>query len=1200
MRRAFVFGLLSWLSPTPLFAQFAFYDSVNNIHWAQIAPPSGEDFGFGQILREGLGYLGSSGGTLYEYDASRPEPWRRLPQPEPYSIHEYFALAPDDIWAAIEIPETYNRMLYHWDGKEWSPSFSGNVQNIRALAFASPDEGWMGGEYGELWHYQNGHWQQEELPAFIHIEKMKVLADSALYLLCEAPAQNALLRYHRGAWQTIFMNVLGNFRTPALNRSRHLLLAHDEAIAVERVSSAARPVWRMPLLQLDLFPNGAGYGVRNKTIYAIQDTVLVPLVKAPAELRGAYLFNERFSWITGAEGLILAPQTQLPATAPPPPQRTFTFRDVKLSSLYGLAVLQKQPGKFSHVYCVQTARPNALLEPEAFRRSDAASWDQAAKYNLTEPSQYADRHNSSGGALINFDQALVTGDLNGDGRDDVVIISMYGHPFVYLQTSHDYFLDATDFSGLKKWGYVEQRPMLGILFDADRDGDLDLFIACQFQSNAFFLNNGRAQFTAATQAAGLENEGGSIGAFAADFDNDGWEDLYVTRANRPNLIYRNLGRDPATGMVRFTEVCKESGDACWPSLKHAQGAALSDYDNDGDCDIFVCVLEAGNRLLQNDGKGVFTDVTAQVGLVGRDQSFGATFFDADNDGDLDLVVANRGKDRFYKSLGSRFMEQSELLGGSMADRNLLMFPGRQFGSSSYGSLAFDFDNDEDLDVFLSNFDDGLFFFQNSLNAPSTALQIFPEGVVSNRSAVGAKVFLYDAGKLNEPSALLGSRQIESANSFGCSPAKAAHFGVAPNELYDAKIVFPSGIVRELRGIRGGEALVVQEIAGITAEALKAKRTLTDLFLGYRSRERYLLFLLGALLLVLLLYLARKLVGLAQRELAQLALLFGASLFLVFLFWFATNTATFVLRPLIISGVLTGLAIAVMRTQRLYRGRAASMEMLHARLNAFGHGSLIRQLMDRLAFFAENLSPEEKLSEEQRRRLLEAASGVAHFLKDEIEAIRAYQASNNFATDLAFRLDDTWAVLKRVLKRLHESLTPPNNIDHNALQAAAKLQEQIRGLIAEFKRRAEQHYRARVPVIVKDFLRKLEHEGVSAHLPEALPGARVLPSDLVYVLDELVQNALRHVEGRRPHIVITARHALDEIQLDVRDNGCGMAEDLWEQIFRPGFTTKKNAPGGFGLYHARRRLEKYGAKIFVAKSVLGEGTTMRVCLVAAEE
>ncbi len=1194
--------LLSVLfNPVNLLAQFAFYDSLNNIHWAQIAPPSGGNLGYGQILREGLGYLTASDGELYEYDAARPQPWRRMPQPEPYAIHEYFALAPDDIWAAVEVPETYSRMLYHWDGQTWSPAFSGNVQKIRALYFTSPDEGWLGGEYGELWHYEKGRWQQQALPVFIHIERIKRLADRGLYVNCEAPQQTMLLRHYEGAWQTLFTATEGHFRVPILTPEQHLLITNDDAPAAQRLASSAFPIWQMPLLHMDLFPEGRGYGARGKTIYAIDDTICTPLIETPFELRGVYLFNEHFSWIAGSEGFLLAPQTQPVVAATPRLEQVFPLRVSELSNAYGLAVLQKRAGEPSHIYFVRTGQPNILLATSALNRSDVASYDEAGKFNLAGATEYdarilsADRR-----GLSNFDQALLTGDLNGDGRDDLIVIGMYGHPFVYLHSGRDYYFDATKFSGLQEWGYVEQRPMLGNLFDADRDGDLDLFIACQYRSNAFFLNNGRGQFTEVTQAAGLQTEGGGIGGFVADFDSDGWEDLYVTRVNRPNLLYRNVGVHDSSGGPRFADASAESGDACWPELKHSQGAALADYDNDGDCDIFVCNLETGNRLLQNDGKGRFTDVTSEAGLAAHDQSFGATFFDADNDGDLDLMVANRGKDRFYKNLGDgSFHEQSEQLGGRPSDRNLLMFPGRQFGSSSYGTLTFDFDGDEDLDVLMSNFDDGLFVLHNPLNAPNSALQIFPEGIISNRSAVGAKVFLYKAGRLSDAAALVGSRSIESATGYGCSPEKVAHFGVDPQAQYDAKIVFPSGAVREVRGMRGGDRLVVREIEGWAAEAIKARRTLVDLFTGYRSRARYVLFALGALSLSLLLYAGKNIVGLSQRDLGKLALLYGVCLLSVFLYWFAKTETAFVLRPLALSAAATILAILLMRTQRLYRGRVASMDMLHARLNAFDHGSLIRQLMDRLTFFAENLEPETKLSDETRRRLLEATSGVTHFLKNEIEAIRAYQDSNNFAMELAYRLDDTWALLKRVLKRLQGNLVQEENFDHRALRAAAELQGQMRELVADFKKRADQHYRAEICAVIQDYLRKSEHDSVNLNLPEALPFARILPADLAYVLDELVQNALRHIAGRRPKVVIQARHALDEIHLEVRDNGCGIPEHQWEQVFRPGFTTKRNAPGGFGLYHARQRLEKYGAKIFVAESTIGEGTTMRICLRAEE-
>lgn len=1184
--------------PAKLLAQFAFYDSINGIHWAQIAPPAVVDLGHAQILREGFGYLGGSDKGLYEYDASRPQPWRRMPQPEPYILGGYFALTPDDIWATVDVPETYNRMLYHWDGKKWSPAFSGNVQNIRAIYFSSPQEGWLGCEYGELWHYQNGQWRQEAAPTFLHINTIKLLADNALYVLCEAPAQNSLLRYHGGQWQTVFSNVAGLFRFSVLTHSQHLLVNNDHVDAVQRLPASTLPVWQMPLLQMDLFASGKGYGVRGKTVYAINDTTITPLAAAPVELHGAYLFNERFSWITGSDGFLLAPHSQ-PVAVPPPLERALSLRVSKMPDVYGLAVLQKRPGEFSHVYFVQTERPNALLASAVLDRSEAFSFDQAATFNLAGTTNYPARLSSVGLPYTNYDQAVVTGDLNGDGREDIVVIGMYGHPFVYLNSGKDYYFDATKFSGLQEWGYVQQRPMLGNLFDADRDGDLDLFIACQYRSDAFFLNDGHARFTEATAVAGLQTEGGGIGGFVADFDGDGWEDLYVTRVNRPNLIYRNLGVEASTGIVRFTEACAASGEACWPELKHSQGAAIADYDNDGDFDIYVCNLEAGNRLLQNDGTGRFSDVTAQAGLTAKDQSFGATFFDADNDGDLDLVVANRGRDRFYRnSAGGRFLEQSAFLGGEVLNRNLLMFPARQFGGSSYGTLAFDYDGDADLDVLISSFDDGLFFFKNTLQRPNTAIQIFPEGITSNRSAVGAKVFLYRTGRLGEAAVLAGSRAIESASGYGCSPAKAAHFGVDSSAEYRASIVFPSGTVREVGGLRGGDRLVVREIEGLAAQALKAQRTLADLFSGYRRRERYVLSMLGALVLGLLLFLGGRFVGLARREQARLAALFGVSLFVVLLYWFARYESTFVLRPLLLSTGITVAAIVLVRLHRLYRGRVASMDLLYARLHAFEHGSLIRQLMERLAFFAENLEPGGKLPEEARQRLLEATNGLNRFLKTEIEAIRVYQDSNNFAMELAYHLDDAWSLLRRMLKRVQASLLRGPSVEHEALAAAAKLQARMRELIAAFKKRVEQRFSTDVAFVLKDFLRKLEHEGVSIAPLDVLPCARILPDDLTYVLAELVQNALRHVAGRQPRILLQARHTLDEIHLDVSDNGCGIPEHLWEQVFRPGFTTKKHAPGGFGLFHARQRLEKYGAKISVVESKLDEGTTMRICLRAA--
>jgi len=121
---------IAFLYPITLSAQFAFYDSLHGMYWSQIEPPSFEDFGRCQIVHEGLGYILGSAGALYEFEASRKNPWRRLPQPGPYLIRNFYALAKDAIWATVIAPQLYKVALYYWNGAAWSAVASPNVYNI--------------------------------------------------------------------------------------------------------------------------------------------------------------------------------------------------------------------------------------------------------------------------------------------------------------------------------------------------------------------------------------------------------------------------------------------------------------------------------------------------------------------------------------------------------------------------------------------------------------------------------------------------------------------------------------------------------------------------------------------------------------------------------------------------------------------------------------------------------------------------------------------------------------------------------------------------------------------------------------------------------------------------------------------------------------------------------------------------------------
>ncbi|MDZ7266016.1 MAG: FG-GAP-like repeat-containing protein [candidate division KSB1 bacterium] len=1202
------FRFRSWLFCTLLlgpsvscFPQLAFHDSVHGISWSQVEPPSSEDLEKSQLLREGLGYLMSSSGQLYEYDALRPQRWRALPTPgQGRRLKLYFALAPDDIWATVEVPEIYKELIYHWDGKSWSPVFDRNIYNSRVLYFSSAEEGWLTCDYGEIWHYWRGTWQREKTETFLHVANLIPAPDGRLFAFCRAPEQGALLRRGRHRWEVVLTGLPPNCQAFAFASPRELLIGQETPLSF---SADTLSLHTLPLSNLQFLSDGTGYGISfdGRTIYALHRNTPVALVKSPLPVTEVRLWSRTFSWIVGSGGLLLMPTQGQSALFHAPAQNTTVLPPLELpvTRAYGVGVLQEAAGRPRWIYFVVTHAPNIALAADlifpavAPVRQKERFFDHAPALNIAGSTDYHSRHPQP--VRANYDQAIATGDLNGDGRDDLLVTSMYGHPFVYFKSTRDFYYDATAHSGLKQWGSILRRPMLPQLFDADNDGDLDLFIACQYASNAFFLNDGHGRFMEVTAAAGLTTRGGGIGAYAADFDGDGRQDLYLTCVNGPNLLYRNLGPDEK-GQPRFQDISARSGDACRQEIKESQGAALADYDNDGDIDLFVCNRLSCNALLQNDGSGFFTDVTVRAGLADQEQSMGAAFFDADLDGHLDLLVTNIGRDRYYRNNGDGTYR--EFFKNFDWNRPLnLMDASKRLGGYSSGLVTLDLNRDQTPDLIVANYDMEAMVFRNPPPRGRAALTIAVEGILSNRSAIGARVLLFETNPAGEAGRLVGQRLIESCSGYGSSPAKTAHFGVDFTTTYVARVYFPSGLVRELHGLRGGGHHLVTELSGMGASVIKAKRTLADLFLGFRSRERYLVLLLGALILFLLVKFGRKYWGVAAHEVPCLVWIFVLSFWSSLILWLARSQLVFVLRPLVIGTALTLAAMLVLRFQRMQRARPASLEMLQVRLHAFDHGSIIHQLLNRLAFYLENLQQESRLPPAACEKLLQIERNIRSLLKQEIEAILTYLYANSFALERAHVLEKNWQQFRRRLSGLQRSLQIGEMLQPALLAELRRSQEQIRTGIAELKQRLSAEYYTDVPAVIADLLQQRENSGLVLRPVPALPRARIAAADLAYVLDELVSNSLRHLDGRTPQITLELRHAYDEVHLDVCDNGAGIPPDLWEQIFKPGFTTKGGGHGGFGLFHVRQRLEKVGGKIFVAESQPGAGTTMRICLKA---
>jgi enediyne biosynthesis protein E4 len=446
-------------------------------------------------------------------------------------------------------------------------------------------------------------------------------------------------------------------------------------------------------------------------------------------------------------------------------------------------------------------------------------------------------------------QGVCIGDYDNDGFEDL-FVTYYGKNVLYHNNGDGTFTDVSEKAGLAgrktRWG-------TGCAFvDYDRDGNLDLFVAnyidmdlatapvpesgpCLYKGvmvacgppglnggkNILYHNNGDGTFTDVSDAAGITQANGTygLGVLTADFDNDGWPDIYVANDSTPSALYHNKKNG------KFEDIAVEAGCALSADGKPQAGMGVSagDYDLDGNLDI-VKTNFAGDTpsLYHNRGGMNFDDATFTAGLGMHTQflGWGCGFFDFDNNGWPDILICNGHvypeveQLRTEAGYPQRKLLYRNLQNGHFEDVSFNAGSGISTPVACRGCAFGDFDNDGDIDLVVNTVNDFPQLLRCDSRLNNNWIKVRTIGTKSNRSGIGARLKCVT----HVPGESKPHEQIDEVRSGGSYISQndlRIHFGLGLAEKVELlEIRWPSGQVDSVKDLRPNQLVYVKEGEGI--------------------------------------------------------------------------------------------------------------------------------------------------------------------------------------------------------------------------------------------------------------------------------------------------------------------------------------------------------------------------------------------------
>ena len=500
----------------------------------------------------------------------------------------------------------------------------------------------------------------------------------------------------------------------------------------------------------------------------------------------------------------------------------------------GVAVLDYNNDGWPDVYFVNGG------ELPSMKKSSPQYWNRLFQNN--RDGSFTDVTAKAGVSGEGYGMGVAVSDYDNDGDQDIFVAGV-NRNILFQNQGDGTFRDVTTSAGVEGLDPARGKPwsVAAAWVDYDNDGKLDLFVAnyCKWNTsidpycgdprpgyrtycfpakyeglpNQLFHNRGDGTFADVSQSSGIaQHIGKGMGLAVADFNDDGFTDIFVANDTVANFLFQNDGRGAFQEVALQTGVAVNESGAAVSSM----GVDFRDYDNDGRPDLMVTALEGETfPVFRNLGKGFFSDETFPSGLgVGtlKRSGWGLGMFDFNNDGFKDLFTVNAHVNDNIELYNEQTYRQSNAIFanlGNGAFQDVSSQAGADFQARrAHRGCAFaDFNNDGKLDVVTTSLNEPAELFRNESPGQGHYLTLVLIGTRSNRDGLGAKI------KLTASSGAVQFNHATTSVGYASSSDRRVHFGLADDKLVRTlEIRWPSGMIQVLKDVRADQVLTIKESA----------------------------------------------------------------------------------------------------------------------------------------------------------------------------------------------------------------------------------------------------------------------------------------------------------------------------------------------------------------------------------------------------